>query len=514
MIAVSETEQIKLKVSDFCPIAEADVELRPMSVFVGPSNTGKSYLAILIYALHQFFGAFSRENRKPFGLGLPGLPFFSSVTEMVLSDAEIDLLNAWVESERWRIESASRPGTVPPNSDLSAAVSHIVRRALVEAGSLNEVLKEEILRCLGLDVSANVVRHSSKDTKVGLMRAIVSTDFSENDAYKYDIRVDDKEVRISPTLPSLLPFNVSDGPPLPWFSLSPDDDGFQRATNARLHLASFMSAALAGSVGFLGRPAHYLPANRAGVMDAHQVAIRALIAGASRIAIRSTLPVPVLSGVLGDFLEQLIAFGSATTFSEFQSGVRLANLLETSLMQGSIRVERSEIDYPSFFYRPKNWQNDLPLMNSSSMVSELAPVVLYLRHVVQPGDTLIIEEPESHLHPSAQVEFTRLLAGAVRAGIRIVITTHSEWVLWELANLVRMSELPYELRNGLDGAEHAVEPTEVGAWLFESDTEKGGSVVREIPLDTESGTFPAGYGLITESLYKRWSTINRRIGKI
>ena len=27
-----------------------------MTVFVGPSNTGKSYLAILIYALHSFFG--------------------------------------------------------------------------------------------------------------------------------------------------------------------------------------------------------------------------------------------------------------------------------------------------------------------------------------------------------------------------------------------------------------------------------------------------------------------------
>jgi hypothetical protein len=182
-------------------------------------------------------------------------------------------------------------------------------------------------------------------------------------------------------------------------------------------------------------------------------------------------------------------------------------------MQGSVRVERSEIDYPSFVYRPNNWRRDLPLMNSSSMVSELAPVVLYLRHVVQPGDTLIIEEPESHLHPTAQVEFTRLLVAAVKAGIRIIITTHSEWVLWELANLVRMSELPLELRNGLDGADHAIQAAEVGSWVFEPDAERAGSVVREIPLDIESGTFPAGYGLTAESLYKRWSTINRRIRK-
>ena len=48
--------RLTLSVKDFGPIAEADVDLRPMTVFVGPSNTGKSYLAILVYVLHQFFG--------------------------------------------------------------------------------------------------------------------------------------------------------------------------------------------------------------------------------------------------------------------------------------------------------------------------------------------------------------------------------------------------------------------------------------------------------------------------
>ena len=102
---------------------------------------------------------------------------------------------------------------------------------------------------------------------------------------------------------------------------------------------------------------------------------------------------------------------------------------------------RSTVGYPSFHYRPAEWKRDLPLMNTSSMVSELAPVVLYLRHVVQPGDVLIIEEPESHLHPAMQVAFTRLLAAVARSGVRVVLTTHSEWVLEALANLVRLSEV-------------------------------------------------------------------------
>ena len=517
MVAASETKLIKLKVSDFGPLAEADIELRPMSVFVGPSNTGKSYLAILIYALHQFFGSFSwtvRNNRMQGGFYSLGLPLINPIAEMALSDTDIDHLYAWAATERMKIESARRSGAVPSDSDLPAELCDIIRRALGEVRTLSDVLKEEFVRCFGFETSASMVRYSPNDAKAFPMHAVLSNELANGDAYRYEIGVNREEVSIDPAIPDPFPFTLSENLPIPWFKLSSNDVGDERDSNARVHLTAFASAALSASVGPLGRPAHYLPADRAGVMHAHQVAVRGLIAGASRTAIRPAMTMPVLSGVLGDFLEQLIVLGSVPISSEFQEGDGLARLLEAGLMRGSVRIERSEIDYPSFVYRPNNWRHDLPLMHSSSMVSELAPVVLYLRHVVRPGDTLIIEEPEAHLHPTAQVEFTRLLAAAVKAGIRIIMTTHSEWVLWELANLVRMSGLPPELRNGLDGADHAIEAAEVGAWLFEPDAERDGSMVREIPLDIESGTFPAGYSLTSESLYKRWSTIDRRVRKL
>ncbi len=50
-----DANNFKLSVTNFGPIASAEIDLRPLTVFVGPSNTGKSYLAILIYALHRFF---------------------------------------------------------------------------------------------------------------------------------------------------------------------------------------------------------------------------------------------------------------------------------------------------------------------------------------------------------------------------------------------------------------------------------------------------------------------------
>jgi energy-coupling factor transporter ATP-binding protein EcfA2 len=144
------------------------------------------------------------------------------------------------------------------------------------------------------------------------------------------------------------------------------------------------------------------------------------------------------------------------------------------------------------------------------MVSELAPVVLYLRYVVERGDVLIIEEPESHLHPEMQVEFTRFLASVVRSGVRIIMTTHSEWVLEELANLVQASQLSESERISINGSDIALNESDVGAWLFQPKKRPKGSVVEEIPLNRESGTFAAGYDKVAVDGYNRWAEMTSR----
>ena len=51
---------VDITVQNFGPIEKAEIDLRPLTVFVGESNTGKTYLAALIYALHQHFEGFSQ----------------------------------------------------------------------------------------------------------------------------------------------------------------------------------------------------------------------------------------------------------------------------------------------------------------------------------------------------------------------------------------------------------------------------------------------------------------------
>ena len=537
MATTPDSQNLELSVTDFGPIAKAKIDLRPLTVFVGPSNTGKSYMAVLIYALHQFFSTYSRRRDSR------SLSRVKQRQSLDLSEHDLSSLYAWAKETLSKLEATEQED--PYSIELPKSIADLVRPILNNVAHLIEDLENEITRCFGVSKAKNLIRHLGDGKTTFSLLHNISREVGQNDPLGYKVTVTGQKTKIDTLIRNTMPLqmDIEDLSVLlgdwntdwliemenfglrkmgsaeaanwnvDWLAEMKNMGKNEEAKSTLIELLRILANSIALSiVGPLIHPAYYLPADRAGVMHAHQVAVRGLIASASRAALRRDSPMPVLSGVLGDFLEQLVALASYSSMRrEPQDGNDLALRMEQALLRGTVHVERSEIDYPSFVYRPEGWEKDLPLMNASSMVSELAPVVLYLRHVVQPGDLLIIEEPESHLHPEMQVAFIRQLAVAVKAGIRILITTHSEWVLEELANLVRLSELPAERRVGIDDPDIVLSPDELGAWFFERESKNSGSVVREIPLDVESGTFPAGFGLISENLYNRWAEISNRI---
>ena len=128
------------------------------------------------------------------------------------------------------------------------------------------------------------------------------------------------------------------------------------------------------------------------------------------------------------------------------------------------------------------------------MVSELAPLVFFLRGIVKAGDTLIIEEPEAHLHPAAQTRMATALAQLVRAGLRVLITTHSDWMLREIGNLMREGVLAEQNGEpiGESPLSNRLHPSEVGIWLFRQGGAEQGSTVQEVPYDQTEGVAKSG----------------------
>ena len=508
-------QHLELTVSNFGPIAEGRIELRPMTVFVGPSNTGKSYLAILTYALHRVLGAYSDAvtyGRRRFSeRASDHFP-----TRELTENAAAEVLD-WVSEVQGEITHSVSRGRIrrelPEPIEVPEAVSALIRAEIRNSTLLGEALNGEIARCFGVEQVGDLSSHPSSVLTQFSIRGSRSETSGNRGTWEYNFAVSDQTVTTEASVPLDMPLHITRHFSLPRYLIFRrwlEDDSVTHYRRAAELLEVLAGNIMAGMTGPLNRSAYYLPADRSGVMHAHHVVVRALIANASRGGIRHQAPLPVLSGVLGDFLDELLEMASRPSVDR-RHGSGLAASLEKTLIKGGINVYREEVDYPSFVYRPEGWDRDLPLMNASSMVSELAPVALYLRNVVREGDTLIIEEPESHLHPEMQVAFVRELAAAVKAGIRVIITTHSEWVLEELANLALLSELPPERREGIEGADVALSPEEFGAWLFEPGKDGSGSTVSEMPLDKDLGNFQSGFALVTEDTYNRWARIFNRI---
>ena len=488
----------RLDVRDFGPIARASVEMRPLTVFIGPSNTGKSYLAMLLYVLHRClcWETGGRWQDHPLRRKMY---FGNAVSQRARQDAKVrEALMGW-------IAAALTNDSPPPLSD---ELLKRIHSDLEQASSLAFVLDHELRRCFGVgDLRTLARRGSGKKSTVavsGPPEAQPPSAESGAEVARYEFKLAEVidlagNMSLDVLSKSLMEYVETERSFIEELEDLPDE------LRASFYLSRTLDQAVDHLLGAARRQAHYLPADRTGVMHSHQVVVGALVQSAPMAGIRPTATMPTLSGVLADFLHQLINMPGHSQ----RNG--LAKRFEDSLLAGAVRMATSDANYPSFLYRPSGWEEDLPLMRTSSMVSELAPVVLYLRYVVQPGDVLIVEEPEAHLHPAMQAKFARELARLVRAGVRIVLTTHSEWLLEQIGNLVRLSALPKGRRAGIKGAEVALEPSQVGAWLFKPSQRPRGSIVQEVKPDPQTGLFPTDFDDVSMALYNDGAEIFNRL---
>ena len=90
-------------------------------------------------------------------------------------------------------------------------------------------------------------------------------------------------------------------------------------------------------------------------------------------------------------------------------------------------------------YVPKGAGIALKMAESSSAVRSLLDIGFYLRHVAQKGDLLMVDEPELNLHPENQCRIARLFARLVNLGIKVFITTHSDYIVKELNTLIMLN---------------------------------------------------------------------------
>jgi len=141
-------------------------------------------------------------------------------------------------------------------------------------------------------------------------------------------------------------------------------------------------------------------------------------------------------------------------------------------------------------------QRHFTMNEVSSCVRALLDVGFRLRCEINPGDLLIIDEPELSLHPKNQRAFARLVARLIQANVKVFITTHSDYLVKELNTLMMLHQGTEHTRrvqqkHGYEDAE-LLNPERVRLYITEAkpsqdNSEPAGYTLRLAKIHPEHG---------------------------
>lgn len=155
------------------------------------------------------------------------------------------------------------------------------------------------------------------------------------------------------------------------------------------------------------------------------------------------------------------------------------------------------------------------IQRASSSVRSLLMLNYYILNIAQKGDILMIDEPELNLHPKNQILIGRLIALLVNSGIKVFITTHSDYIVREISNCIMLNNLTEEQINKLNKKgytkEYQLESSKVKAYM--ADRIRSKNTLIPINVDSRRGIFMTSFdepinsqngnqGLIFEEILK------------
>ena len=462
-----------VEVSNLGPLRCAEVELADLTLLIGENNTGKTFFATVA---HRILTA-GRADLPGRGRMIP------------------DDVREWFAAQRSRLDQPSLPIDAeahPPKSVLEWADG--ITTARLEGFGVE--VRGGIEYAYGVEASQLRRRMPSRRASDCYVR--VRNTYPD---WQVEVRFDSEEVLVEPPdaaawVQWLLKDDKSHQESAP-------KEGTRRRSVRQSHLTRLMSGYefgwLAADDLFSGWPrfAVHLPANRTGIMQSYQVIAGAVVRQSAAAGIRP-ITVDALPGTAADFISLLVS-DPQRPYRRRGRKTPLSELIAT--FESELRAEiavRERADGPDSVVAVTP-EGEFPLSLVSSMLSELAPVILVLKGSLGRSDHITVDEPEAHLHPAMQRKVASFLSDVVSQGTGVVVTTHSDFFLGEINNRIRSGRLTdSQAVPRSDGGSGSRQPTVCAARFTRDDRWCTG---QPLPLDPVDGIDESTFTDVMESLY-------------
>jgi len=476
-----EKRRIKLSIEakDFGPISGGMITLKPLTLFIGPNNSGKSYAAMLVHSIFESYSPSTLPRRVP--------SFMRQRFSLELSDIGAILKGL--------------PQVKRQIRDLKEGGEFDIPKRLIEK-IVDKIFEEIYVKRLGDEIIRSYASPLNELIRIGKTSFALEINFNS-----YGTHLTYQENRLKakayPRLDIKICIKATRGPG----HIRIEDEREKVLINVggriwkdkefMIILPDIIRDICASKIlKNIATPCYYLPAARSGILQGHKALAASIVKKAPYVGIER-LEIPKFSGVVSDFISSVI-----TLSEEKGPFYQFAQEFEKELIKGQIVIRAldeyvSEIKY--------DFQDtEIPLHRASSTVSELAPLFLYLKYTIEPGSILIIEEPEAHLHPENQRLLAKFLVKLIRQGVNIVITTHSEYLLDQLSSFMLLSKIKSQKRTKRYkySADDFLRPDEIAVYVFDYDKKSAGHKISEVEITEEDGISQDEFLKIHEALYE------------
>ncbi|MEG2812099.1 MAG: AAA family ATPase [Clostridium sp.] len=378
-----------MKVNNLGPISQGEIKIAPLTILCGGNNQGKTYLSYTLYGLLRelplMIKNFLREEEidefMEVGKLSFGIDYFQSrIVENILVNLKKEKLSFFTKVFKAKKEMFN-------DTDL-------------------DVSSEEIINILGIN-----------NINFGTMKGLgtqVSID-KEKDTY------------------FMVMYSDENNKSLPIDSMT-------------IMVDRIISLSIRDNINSL-----YFPAERMGInvfrrqLNLNKIEMVDILNDAINMnnndedilkaisKIKSVFPKPI-----DDYLKYIsdINYYESTT-NELSSYVR------DKIIRGKFIVDDNE----NSFYKIKSENNKninglIPLHIASSSIKSIYGLDYFLDNLdFEINSIVIIDEPEMNLHPSNQVEIAYLLDMMVASGIKVVISTHSDFLVRKIQNIMLNNEI-------------------------------------------------------------------------